>query len=288
MTLLDKPIVLESLTKPSKSTTTSSSSSTRSSSTPKVTVKKTHNRKEKFDRLKQEDMDENDAMSLVWKDNKGKKEWGTKSFGGRGAHYSSEGMEDIVLQNVTLGYSGRKLLNPTTLKIINKKRYALVGDNGVGKSSLLHRIASGSLPGFPKHANVYLVEQEVLGRDDCDAIDALCGEDDSTNRYAAKSILKNLGFTDRLLSCKTSELSGGWRMRLGIASALLSAETSGIDVLMLDEPTNHLDLEGVLFLENLLSRDVSESGISSVVVVSHDEDFLRSFCTWCSSSFIIP
>ena len=87
---------------------------------------------------------------------------GTKSFGGRGAHYSSEGMEDIVLQNVTLGYSGRKLLNPTTLKIVHSKRYALVGDNGVGKSSLLHRIASGSLPGFPQHANVYLVEQEVL------------------------------------------------------------------------------------------------------------------------------
>ena len=122
------------------------------------------------------------------------------------------------------------------------------------------------------------MEQEFLGRDDCDAIEALC-EKNKSNRQVAKDILVNLGFTASLLKCKTSELSGGWRMRLGLASALLLAEASGIDVLMLDEPTNHLDLEGVLFLENLLSRDVSESGISSVVVVSHDEDFLRSFCT---------
>jgi len=65
-------------------------------------------------------------------------------------------------------------------------------------------------------------------------------------------------------------------MRLSLGSALLLAETNGIDVLLLDEPTNHLDLEGLLFLEHLLSRDSKESGISSVIVVSHDEDFLRS------------
>jgi len=71
--------------------------------------------KERFDNLKKQALDDSDAMSLAWRDSN--KRWGTKSFGGRGAH-SSEGCTDIVVQNVTLAYNGRTLLKPTTLKIV--------------------------------------------------------------------------------------------------------------------------------------------------------------------------
>ena len=80
-----------------------------------------------------------------------------------------------------------------------------------------------------------------------------------------EKILKGLGFTREDFQRPTSELSGGWRMRIELAKLLLQDN----DLLLLDEPTNHLDIESIIWFENFL-KDIS----SCVVLVSHDKQFL--------------
>ena len=80
-----------------------------------------------------------------------------------------------------------------------------------------------------------------------------------------EKILKGLGFTREDFNRPTSELSGGWRMRIELAKLLLQDN----DILLLDEPTNHLDIESIIWFENFLN-EIS----SCVVLVSHDKQFL--------------
>lgn len=68
------------------------------------------------------------------------------------------------MPGVTLAYQGTELLERTTLRLGNGRRYGLVGANGVGKTTLLRRIAAGAVPGWPLHMRSYLVQQEELVR----------------------------------------------------------------------------------------------------------------------------
>ncbi|CAE8604041.1 unnamed protein product [Polarella glacialis] len=86
----------------------------------------------------------------------------------------------------------------------------------------------------------------------------------------AARILRGLQFTDDLLQTPTSSLSGGWRMRVSLASALFAQP----ELLLLDEPTNHLDFPAVMYLEEYL-----QSFKNICVIVSHDRGFLNSVCT---------
>jgi ATP-binding cassette subfamily F protein 3 len=86
----------------------------------------------------------------------------------------------------------------------------------------------------------------------------------------AKAILLGLGFRERDFHRSTEELSGGWLMRLALAKILLANP----DLVLLDEPTNHLDLESLIWMEDFLA-----DYLGSVVVVSHDRDFLNRVVT---------
>src|SRR5439155_563517 len=86
-----------------------------------------------------------------------------------------------------------------------------------------------------------------------------------TARSRAERLLTGLGFTVHELGLPVSSFSGGWRMRLNLAQALMCPS----DLLLLDEPTNHLDLDAIIWLEDWLKR---YSG--TLIVVSHDRDFL--------------
>ncbi|MFN9276029.1 MAG: ABC-F family ATP-binding cassette domain-containing protein [Planctomycetota bacterium] len=82
----------------------------------------------------------------------------------------------------------------------------------------------------------------------------------------AKEVLHGLGFSDEQIAGDVGALSGGWKMRVGMAKVLLGAN----DVLLLDEPTNHLDIESILWLEQFLQQTKA-----SVLMTCHDRDFMN-------------
>lgn len=90
-----------------------------------------------------------------------------------------------------------------------------------------------------------------------------------TMRARAAKLLDGLGFSPDQIDLPVSDFSGGWRMRLNLAQALMSPS----DILLLDEPTNHLDMEAVLWLEQWLNRYQN-----TLLLISHDRDFLNAVC----------
>nr|XP_023918487.1 ABC transporter F family member 4-like [Quercus suber]POF02862.1 abc transporter f family member 4 [Quercus suber] len=225
-------------------------------------------------------------------------------------------VKDITVDNFSVSARGKELLKNTSVKISHGKRYGLVGPNGMGKSTLLKLLAWRKIP-VPKNIDVLLVEQEVVG-DDKTALEAVVtaneelvnlrkeveslqnsssvaeGEngddengDDAGDKLAelyeqlhilgsdaaeaqASKILAGLGFTKDMQGRPTQSFSGGWRMRISLARALFVQPT----LLLLDKPANHLDLRAVLWLEEYLCW-----WKKTLVVVSHDRDFLNTVCT---------
>jgi len=215
---------------------------------------------------------------------------------------------DIRIENFDMSFGEKQLLIGADLVMVPERRYGLIGRNGLGKSTLMRLIASRNLE-IPSHIRILHVEQEVVG-DDTPALQSVLEADevreallkeekelnakvesnsssDASQRlseiYAelqqieadkapakAASILNGLGFTPHMQQKMTKEYSGGWRMRLALARALFSQP----DLLLLDEPTNMLDVRAILWLENYL-----QSWKSTVLVVSHDREFLNSIAT---------
>jgi len=223
----------------------------------------------------------------------------------------------IVLDPISMSCGSSELLTQARLVLDYGRRYGLLGRNGTGKSSLMRALHTGAgLQFFPSALKPYLVQQQVeagtlpvfesmfTARDayyervkwekmrykhECllaSSVPAdvqqhvhaiMCAEikleavrRDSNAENHALDILGGLDFTQDMLHVPSNILSGGWQQRLGIAQALFVNPP----VLLLDEPTNHLDLEAVLWMEHFLSTSAR-----TVVIVSHDVDFLDAVCT---------
>merc|ERR1711998_535145 len=101
----------------------------------------------------------------------------------------------------------------------------------------------------------------------CDELDE---QDLSTLEARAGELLFGLGFSQAMMNRATKDMSGGWRMRVSLAQALLLTPT----MLLLDEPTNHLDLGACIWLEQYLAQYNK-----ILVVVSHSQDFLNAVCS---------
>jgi ATP-binding cassette subfamily F protein 3 len=210
----------------------------------------------------------------------------------------------IRFSNVSLRRGVKPLLEGADVSINSGERIGLIGANGSGKSSLFS-LLRGELHtdkgevDFPAQWRIAHVAQETaaLERPALEyAIDgdttlrnlerrlaaaqegllmgelhaALADADAYTVRARAERLLTGLGFSQDELEQPVSSFSGGWRMRLNLAQALMCPS----DLLLLDEPTNHLDLDAILWVEEELKRYAG-----TLIVVSHDRDFLDAVVT---------
>ncbi|KAK1913420.1 hypothetical protein P3342_005356 [Pyrenophora teres f. teres] len=189
-----------------------------------------------------------------------------------------DGEVEIVNAVFSLGYGGMLLLSHTNLRLLKGHRYGLCGRNGAGKSTLMRSIASGKLEGFPPQDEVKTCFVEHNQGEDADLsiLEYIVRDprfaDESRERIS--EVLEEVGFTagpEGRQSHKVGSLSGGWKMKLALARAMLMRA----DVLLLDEPTNHLDVANVAWLGKYLK---SHTEITSLIV-SHDSGFLDDVCT---------
>lgn len=177
--------------------------------------------------------------------------------------------EDLCNCEFSLAYGAKILLNRTQLRLKRARRYGLCGPNGAGKSTLMRAIANGQVEGFPSQdvlKTVY-VEHDIDGTHaDTDVISyVLATAGNIGTRDEIKKTLIEFSFTEQMIDGAISALSGGWKMKLALATAVLRKA----DILLLDEPTNHLDTVNVTWLVNYLNT----CGITSIIV-SHDSGFL--------------
>ncbi|KAJ3414488.1 hypothetical protein HDV05_006490 [Chytridiales sp. JEL 0842] len=184
--------------------------------------------------------------------------------------------EEICNCDFSLAYGGMMLLNHTNLTLKRGRRYGLCGPNGAGKTTLMRSISLGKLDGFPSPdvLKTVMVEHSLQGEDaSLPIIEFLAIDSKLVNveRNKIKSALNEVGFTDEMLESPVGSLSGGWKMKLELARAMLL----NADILLLDEPTNHLDVTNVKWLEDYLN---SQQHVTSIIV-SHDSGFLDNVCT---------
>jgi elongation factor 3 len=187
--------------------------------------------------------------------------------------------EDLCNCEFSLAYGGKILLSNTRLWLKRGRRYGLCGPNGSGKSTLMRAIANGQLDGFPPKDELRTVYVEH----DIDASEAetpvveyvyadpLLQDASHPAHSKVEEVLSSVGFSQEMQQAPVASLSGGWKMKLALARAMLMEA----DILLLDEPTNHLDVTNVAWLQNYL---VSLTNVTSMVV-SHDSGFLDAVCT---------
>ncbi len=208
----------------------------------------------------------------------------------------------ITLKNLTLRRGTKVLLDDASVTLNPGEKVGLVGRNGAGKSSLfavftgkLHEDSgeysipahwrvgqvAQDMPETEQSATDFVVEgdtpllaarREVAAAEATDDYDRMAhaytalhdaGEHDAAAR--AQSLILGLGFKTTELNNPVNSFSGGWRMRLQLARALMCPS----DLLLLDEPTNHLDLDALVWLEAWLKKYEG-----TMLVISHDREFL--------------
>ncbi|KAG2190571.1 hypothetical protein INT46_002073 [Mucor plumbeus] len=187
-----------------------------------------------------------------------------------------EGEEICRVDDFSLAYGTRLLLSHTRLKLHRGQRYGLCGQNGAGKSTLMNAIHAGKVEGFPSQDEVRtaLVDYNSQAADPAlHIIDYVAADELLKNlpRDEIEKSLRDVGFDDNRLDMSASALSGGWKMKLELARAILSKA----DILLLDEPTNHLDVDNIKWLEDYLN---AQSQVTCLIV-SHDSGFLDNVCT---------
>lgn len=205
----------------------------------------------------------------------------------------------LSARDVAKTHSLRLLFSGVSLSLAAGERVGLIGPNGAGKSTLL-KILAGDEPAddggitTAKGVRAVYVPQHDLFPDGLTArrvvtlaaAGAPAVHDEHEAEILADIILAKIGFDESHAETLGARLSGGWKKRLSIARALASVGGEP-DLLLLDEPTNHLDLEGIRWLEQLLTRSSGGVGGSggggasafSSVFVTHDRAFLERVAT---------
>ena len=206
----------------------------------------------------------------------------------------------LEFNNISYSISQRKLFENTSLLVPNGYHLGLIGSNGIGKSTLFNLITKelsldeGEIK-FQSNKTIGILQQEIPDNElsllefvlssNHEQTELLKEVETSTNSerisdiymrleeinaydapWKASLILSGLGFDKPQQEKKLKEFSGGWRMRVGLASALFNEP----DLLLLDEPTNHLDFESNTWLENFLVNYPR-----TFILISHDRETLN-------------
>ncbi|MEH6491616.1 ATP-binding cassette domain-containing protein [Halopseudomonas sp.] len=208
----------------------------------------------------------------------------------------------ITIESLTLQRGPLRLLDNANLTLHAGQKVGLLGTNGAGKSSLFALLRGELEPdggecGLPADWRIAHMRQEIEDLDRlavdyvldgdhrlrdiqrrlqqaeaqqaAEQLGSLYGELESHDGFTADSrartLLAGLGFTTEQCEQPVGDFSGGWRMRLNLAQALMQPS----DLLLLDEPTNHLDLDAILWLEDWL-----RGYPGTLLLISHDRDFL--------------
>ncbi|MEM5517843.1 ABC-F family ATP-binding cassette domain-containing protein [Henriciella sp. AS95] len=180
----------------------------------------------------------------------------------------------LTLRDVCMSFEGRQLFGPLSFELRGPERIAIKGPNGSGKTTLLNLIrgrinpSSGAITRHSQRTAV--LDQHVsafnAGETLLENVRTLLPE---LNENELRARLARFAFRGDAALQKAGTLSGGERLRAGLAVAFAGAEPP--ELLMLDEPTNHLDIESVELLEAAL-RDWD----GAIIVISHDEAFLKA------------
>ena len=212
----------------------------------------------------------------------------------------------IILRDIGLRRGSKLLLQDAGVTIQPGQRLALIGANGCGKSSLFSLLLgeltadTGNIEGMNRLRLSHMAQEiqasdipagdyvwrgdEKLARlrdklqalEDAGDFDAAAGIhsqleeiDGYSAERRAERLLQGLGFAEDAAQRPVNDFSGGWRIRLNLARALMTPS----DILLLDEPTNHLDLDATLWLQQWLQQYPG-----TLLMISHDRDFIDATC----------
>ncbi|MGL5640861.1 MAG: ABC-F family ATP-binding cassette domain-containing protein [Paraclostridium sp.] len=185
----------------------------------------------------------------------------------------SSGNDVLEVKDISMGYGERTLFKDINFNIYRGEKVALVGSNGIGKSTLFKIIMNEIVPltgmtklGTNVHVDYFHQEQKTLNLDNT-IIDEIWNDHPQLNQTTLRSMLGSFLFEDEEVFKKISTLSGGERARVAILKLILSNS----NFLLLDEPTNHLDIDSKEVLEEAL---LNYTG--TLFTISHDRYFLNT------------
>ncbi|GAA0102779.1 ABC-F family ATP-binding cassette domain-containing protein [Paraclostridium bifermentans] len=185
----------------------------------------------------------------------------------------SSGNDVLQVEDLSMGYGERILFKDINFNIYRGEKVALIGANGIGKSTLFKIIMNEIIPltgtaklGANVHVDYFHQEQKTLNLDNT-IIDEIWNDHPNLNQTTLRNMLGSFLFEDEEVFKKISTLSGGERARVAILKLILSNS----NFLLLDEPTNHLDIDSKEVLEEAL---LNYTG--TLFTISHDRYFLNT------------
>lgn len=185
----------------------------------------------------------------------------------------SSGNDVLEVKGLSMGYGERILFKDINFNIYRGEKVALIGANGIGKSTLFKIIMNEIVPltgntklGTNVHVDYFHQEQKTLNLDNT-IIDEIWNDHPNLNQTTLRNMLGSFLFEDEEVFKKISTLSGGERARVAILKLILSNS----NFLLLDEPTNHLDIDSKEVLEEAL---LNYTG--TLFTISHDRYFLNT------------
>ncbi len=179
----------------------------------------------------------------------------------------------LSLNKVSFSVGKKRLINEISLVIHQSDKIALVGKNGVGKSTLINILGSKQIVDsgefwLSPNLKVGVLDQKIKRESHLSIEQYLIGKSDSKKKISKHDIERVIWEIKLEQKKIINNLSGGEKRKLALAELLLSKP----DLILLDEPTNHLDIESISWLENFLTKEFT----GSFLVISHNRSFLKN------------